>query len=477
METASATATAKTLMEDGDTADSEDRPEDSSKALGARVIESSSEGTRDPPSAPVSPWNGNSGGSEIPVMAEENGVVSMVIPQEILSDANPLWKSYVVGYFIGDAPHVGSIHASVNRIWVSSKTGPKIDVQFIEKNTVLFRIENAQTKSRVLERNYWHIADVPLVVNEWSPETATLKPDLSSMPMWIDLKQVPSHLFSAKGLKCLARGVGKFVKLHPSTERCVRLDVARILTEVDLNKPLVERIEFQDANGENVFVSISYPWLPPRCNVCQAWGHLGSVCTSQKVKILRPVSGKGKEVVVVSEKTVERNVVGALLQELEEFAVHKSLAEVASSSHRVSLDKEGASKVADAGASSYMQIVVEGSVEGFVFEGEEHQKCSLVDNGPPSQREADGAGEAIVSPSRFNVLSVSEDEECEIEELEEGELVMGDIKAEECRGSKKGGKNSQINGTKNLRRKPVLAKDLKLMEDAYRRKKTFVRKL
>lgn len=83
----------------------------------------------------------------------------------------------MVGYFIGDAPHVGSIHATFNRIWSSPKAGSKIDVQFIEKNTVLFRIGNNQMRVRVIQRKYWHITDVLLVVNVWSPESAMNPPD------------------------------------------------------------------------------------------------------------------------------------------------------------------------------------------------------------------------------------------------------------------------------------------------------------
>lgn len=173
--------------------------------------------------------------------------------------------------FIGDAPHIGSIHATTNRLWMAGKNGSKIDVQLLEKNTVLFRIENPQARARVLQRKDWHIADVPLVVNEWSPETALNQPDLTAMPMWIDLKGVPSHVFSRKGLKCLSRAVGKFVKLHPNTERCIRLDVARVLVEVNLHNTLIEKINFHDANGEEVTIEVLYPWLPPRCTVCLAW--------------------------------------------------------------------------------------------------------------------------------------------------------------------------------------------------------------
>ncbi|KAL0707478.1 hypothetical protein Bca4012_073904 [Brassica carinata] len=152
----------------------------------------------------------------------------------------------VDGHFIGDAPHIGSIHATVNRIWSSSKAGSKIDVQFIEKNTVLFRIEDNQMRARVLQRKHWHITDIPLVVNVWSPESAMNPPDLSAMPLWVDLKGVPNNLYSHKGLRCLSKAVGKFVRLHPSTEKCVRLDVARVLVEVDLQQPMVERIAFSD---------------------------------------------------------------------------------------------------------------------------------------------------------------------------------------------------------------------------------------
>lgn len=103
-----------------------------------------------------SPWVKNQrGGSEKEAVCEVvDGVATMVIPEEIFDEAELLWKSFVVGYFIGDALHVGSIHATVNRIWSFSKTGSKIDVQFTEKNTVLFRIENSQMRTRVLQRKY-----------------------------------------------------------------------------------------------------------------------------------------------------------------------------------------------------------------------------------------------------------------------------------------------------------------------------------
>lgn len=79
-----------------------------------------------------------------------------------------------------------------------------IDVQVINKTTVMFRIASLRIRERVLRRKYWHIADIPLVVSAWNPEVSQAPPDLSAMPMWIDLRGVPGYLFSNKGLElCL----------------------------------------------------------------------------------------------------------------------------------------------------------------------------------------------------------------------------------------------------------------------------------
>lgn len=203
-----------------------------------------------------------------PVFDLVNGVATVSVPEDIADEGIPLWRNFVVGYFMGDAPHVGTIHATVNRIWNSVGRSTRIDVQFLNKTTVLFRIDNPQTRSRVLRRRYWHIAAIPLVVNEWSPETVHERPILSAMPLWVDLTGVPGHRYSHRGLRFLADVVGNFVRLHPATERCTRLDMARVLVEINLEKALTEKICFVDKQGREATISVNYTWLPPRCTVC-----------------------------------------------------------------------------------------------------------------------------------------------------------------------------------------------------------------
>lgn len=210
-----------------------------------------------------------------PIVELTDGVAIVDLPEEITKDPNPLWASYLVGHFISDAPHIAKVHATVNRLWNTKDKPAKIDAQFINPKTVLFRIEDKQMRLKVLKRHFWHIADVPLVVQEWTPDTEASKPVLTAIPLWVDLKGVPGHLFSHDGLTFFGDTIGKTVKLHPNTVRCTRLDVARILVVLNLEKPLPERINIR---GTDTMITVSYPWLPHRCSGCQKWGHLMKDC-------------------------------------------------------------------------------------------------------------------------------------------------------------------------------------------------------
>ncbi|CAA7059502.1 unnamed protein product [Microthlaspi erraticum] len=87
-------------------------------------------------------------------------------------------------------------------------------------------------------------------------------PDLSAMPLWVDLRGVPSHLYSQCGLRFLSSTSGKFVKLHPNTLR-----------------------------SQYASVGVIYPWLPPRCSMCHKWGHLMKECKDAEVRILKKGDG------------------------------------------------------------------------------------------------------------------------------------------------------------------------------------------
>lgn len=105
-------------------------------------------GTSSPPHSPVQSlqqdskaWVSKVQGSPMSIANYQpnfevvDGIAKVLIPEELIDTSVPLWKSFVVGYFMGEAPHVGSIHATVNKIWTVREKTSNIDVQFINKTT------------------------------------------------------------------------------------------------------------------------------------------------------------------------------------------------------------------------------------------------------------------------------------------------------------------------------------------------------
>ncbi|WZZ34693.1 hypothetical protein YC2023_018094 [Brassica napus] len=243
----------------------------------------------------------------------------------------------------------------------------KIDVQFIAKDIVIFRIENEALHNRT---------------------PATLP------PLWVDLKSVPSHLFSQVGLKALSKPVGSFIKLHPQMEKCTRLNLARVLIETNLHKPLIEVIKFADRDGSQVKVEVTYPCLPSRCSVCSKWGHKTKECVSRDVVIL----SKEKE---ITERILFPFAIAREVDKLVECAT-KSGSEVSNSQAVESTENvTKKTEVEWNGSSGWLTSskTFKSSSVLKKFDKSSNKESPVLDTGSSSY----AVDKMVISPSRFNL--------------------------------------------------------------------------
>ncbi|KAK8631578.1 hypothetical protein V6N13_028361 [Hibiscus sabdariffa] len=54
----------------------------------------------------------------------------------------------------------------------------------------------------------WHIQHKPLVLRKWEPNLKELDFDLTCMPVWVQLHNVPLQLFTKKGLSYVSSAIG-----------------------------------------------------------------------------------------------------------------------------------------------------------------------------------------------------------------------------------------------------------------------------
>lgn len=211
---------------------------------------------------------------------DKEGQKVVEIPHEVIEKANHLWEDYLIGKFL-DTPHVAKVHAIVSKMWNQGDKSTQIDVHIVDDTTMKFKVLNPLMRARILKRGMWNIGNIPMVVQKWMPDELKEKSEVTAVPLWVHLKNVPMNMYSWQGLSFITSAVGFPDRLHPETAACTNFKIAKIFVNADLTKELPSKINFTK-DGKTSLVEFSYPWLPPRCNGCGKWGHLDKVCAQNK---------------------------------------------------------------------------------------------------------------------------------------------------------------------------------------------------
>lgn len=205
-----------------------------------------------------------------------SGAPFVLIPDENIAAAKEEFKEFLFARFPSDAPAMGRVIGVVNAIW--ARTGPRIFVHRIGQDTYLLKVSNLRTREILLSRNVWMVAGSPMFVAAWSPEFSPEEPPLTTAVVPVEFRGVPYLLFNKQSLSRIATAVGKPVSLAPETERKENFEVAKIWIRVRLLDDLPRRVVSGYSNGREAEISVSYPWLPPKCENCKKYGHDVHLC-------------------------------------------------------------------------------------------------------------------------------------------------------------------------------------------------------
>ena len=200
-----------------------------------------------------------------------SGEACIKISNSVIEKNKKSWEQFIIGQFYSDPPAQGTIHNIVNGIW--SKHYRDIAVSKMEGNAYLFRIPNAATRHRVVYQRLWQIEGQTMFVDNWEPGVIPAKPELTSAPIWLELRKVPLQFFNEECLGRIAGLVGEPKYLHPTTANQTNLEVAKVFTVIDPRKPLPEAVNVQFENGVISRILVSSPWMPPICQHCREIGH------------------------------------------------------------------------------------------------------------------------------------------------------------------------------------------------------------
>lgn len=233
--------------------------------------------TRFPWAARMNPQTRNLHRVTVPEYMED-GTPKVTIPDHVLLHGLQNHREYVIGQFYRClVPSGGLVYAVLNRIW-----GRKCEifVRKISEFSYIFHIPDESTRKFVLQRSLWHVDDCLMFVAPWtSSETLTL-PEISSIPIWVTLKNIPSTLYSILGIEWIASGVGEPMLSYKPWLDPTMIGEAKIMVEVELDKPFPQKVAAWDKQGNFSLVDVEYSWLPTSCEICGQIGHKSRRCLS-----------------------------------------------------------------------------------------------------------------------------------------------------------------------------------------------------
>ncbi|VFQ80232.1 unnamed protein product [Cuscuta campestris] len=137
-----------------------------------------------------------------------------------------------------------------------------------------------------------------MYVTKWSPN---LRQDEDSpvVPVWISFPHLPIHLHEQRALFNIASMLGTPLKVDQATLNFTRPKYARVCVEVDVSKPLHQRIHIKHVD-EDLFFQVQYEDPPVFCNSCRKLGHNLHSCKLAKPMVREPL--KDQEIHKVHDK-------------------------------------------------------------------------------------------------------------------------------------------------------------------------------
>ncbi|XP_039056026.1 uncharacterized protein LOC120198847 [Hibiscus syriacus] len=218
------------------------------------------------------------------------GVFTVKPPVAVIDEGIAEWRYAVVGQFIGVAPNFGSMQKTIEILWGKASA---VKVSFAGPNLYVFSFSNASIRDWVLDNGPWHIQNKPLLLRKWEPNLQKLNLNLMSIPIWVQLYNVPLELFSRNGLSYIASVVGHPLYMDSITASKQRLEYAKVCVEIGVDTVIPEIIHVALKDGSIAKIRVYVPWLPKVCSHCKIFGHFSSAC-SENHKV--PLKGKDTQI-------------------------------------------------------------------------------------------------------------------------------------------------------------------------------------
>ncbi|KAI0526834.1 hypothetical protein KFK09_002426 [Dendrobium nobile] len=171
-----------------------------------------------------------------------------------LSKGDEEWNLCLVGYSIGRRPFYEALLGAINKTW-----SLKGSLQLLSLNDSFFLLRFAcqEDFNMAWSRGVLFLLGKPFVLQKWHPKFKPKKEDLSTVPIWVKIHDLPLACWNSEGISRIASKIGIPVAADKLTEHKTRLTYARICVLVDNLATYSEEI-LVSLDGDVVTLKVQY---------------------------------------------------------------------------------------------------------------------------------------------------------------------------------------------------------------------------
>lgn len=207
----------------------------------------------------------------------DDGVPTVVTPESIRLQPSDTWKDHILAQFHGSPPSAGKIFSDMNPIW---GVQGRISVRNYSNQTCLIYVPCELTRKWIVDVAFWQAGYCSFSASMWSQSADLAPAKLEVAPVWVIIRNIPPQLYSLEGLSVIGSGIGEPLYIEKPTLDPIPRTVAKIKVKVVLDRKQPASVRVKDKFGNFVTVNAVYPRLPPQCERCKDFGHMGLRCPS-----------------------------------------------------------------------------------------------------------------------------------------------------------------------------------------------------
>ncbi|GJR04825.1 integrase, catalytic region, zinc finger, CCHC-type containing protein [Tanacetum coccineum] len=157
-------------------------------------------------------------------------------------NSKQVYENSLVGFFVGKILAFLIVQNYVNNT--------KFGLEKVTRNddrVFLFKFASKGSLDQVLKRGPWMIRKSPLILSKWTPNVPLTRNEVTKVPVWIKLRNIPLVAYSEDGLSLIATQIGKPIMLDAFTSLMCsdswgRISYARALVEISADTNLKKEV-------------------------------------------------------------------------------------------------------------------------------------------------------------------------------------------------------------------------------------------